>query len=225
MSISIFFLLIKLRLHTGAICTAFYRQTSGINQYRGRAFQNRQERNRHEAQEPQRFYSAFKTNKNDAKMIRKMINNLTKKSVERRETPQVLWYSDKATESGAGKRNEEIETVFLCEEISLLPNRKIINSLRRDRFLQLDEIEIDENHPTVISLKARHRAEKNGIELQKSTHKSKIERNKRRAKREKDRSVKESVILNHCMQKSRQNFLQRQKTSVPEAMDYLEGLM
>jgi len=180
-----------------------------------RAFQNRQERfNRHEtaAQEPQRFYSAFKTNKNDAKMIRTMINNLTEKSVERGETPQVLWYSDKATESGVGKRNEEIETVFLCEEISLLPNRKIINSLRRDRFLQLDEI--DENHPTVISLKARLRAEKNGIELQKSTH------NFKRRELKDERNAKETeAFKNHCMQKSRQNFLRRQKTTNPEAME------
>lgn len=183
---------------------------------RGRAFQNRQERNRHEAaaQEPLRFYSGFKTNKNDAIMIRAMINSLTKKSVERGETPQVIWYTDKATgeEYGPGKRNEEIETVFVCEEISLLPQRKMINSLRRDRFLQLDEIKIDENHPIVVSRKARLRAEKNAIELRKSTHNFKWREIKD------ERNAKETeAFKNHCMRKSRQLFLQRQKTA--EAME------
>ena len=132
-------------------------------------------------------------------MIRAMINSLTTKSVERGETPQVLWYTDKAKsdDSDAGKRNEEIETIFVCEEISLLPQRKIINSLRRDRFLQLDEIEIDENHPIVVSRKARLRAEKNAIELRKSTH------NFKRREIKDERNAKETeAFKNHCMQKS-----------------------
>lgn len=199
---------------------------SGHSRYnsgrRGRATRNRQER--HETAAQERFYSGFKTNKNDAIMIRGMINSLTRKSIEKGETPQVLWYSDKgrpSEESDAGKCDEEIETIFVCEEISLLPQRKIINSLKRDRFLQLEEIQIDENHPCVISRKARLRSEKNAIELRKSTHNF-----KRRELKDEKNARETEAFKNQCMQKSRQFFLQRQRTMVnnpdsgpPEAME------
>ena len=80
--------------------------------------------------------------------------------------------------------------------------------------MQLDEIEIDKNHPIVVSRKARLRAEKNAIELRKSTH------NFKRRELKDERNAKETeAFKNHCMQKSRQNFLQRKKTTDPEAME------
>ncbi len=148
-----------------------------------------------------------------------MINSLMKKSFENGEAQQVLWYSDKgrpSDKSDAGKPDELIETIFVCEEISLLPHQKIINSLRRDRSLQLQEIQIDENHPCVVSRKARLRAEKNANVLRNSTYNF-----KRRELRDERNERQTEEFKNHCMQKSRQMFHQRQKTAVdsPEEME------
>jgi len=177
-------------------------------------------RDRHERASQERFYSAFRTNKNDAILIRAMINSLMKKSFENGEPPQVLWYSDKgrpSDESDAGKPDELIETIFVCEETSLLPHRKIINSLRRDRSLQLEEIQIDENHPCVVSRKARLRAEINANVLRNSTYNF-----KRRESRDERNARQTEVFKNHCMKLSRERFLNRQKTAAvnsPEAME------
>ena len=126
------------------------------------------------------------------------------------------WKGQPSEESDAGKRDEEIETIFVCEEISLLPQRKIINSLRRDRFLQLVEIPIDESHPVVVLRKAKLRAEKNAIELRKSTYNL-----KRREKKDEQNARKTEEFKNHCMEKQRKFFQHRKKTTVdkPEAME------